>query len=133
MISGLNSREKMAQRTNSIQWRVTLPPAISFQLSLIKRIGYFLSANRKNPSVEATTLKTATIPSQLEVPVKLSPTYLRPPNILVKSEKLKCALATTESGNIIIEPTPTIINIFCLSFILEFNTLTYIVIVTQIL
>ena len=30
MISGLNSREKMAHRTNSIQWRVTLPPAISF-------------------------------------------------------------------------------------------------------
>ena len=39
MISGLNSREKMAHRTNSIQWRVTLPPAKSFQLSLIKRIG----------------------------------------------------------------------------------------------
>jgi len=30
----------------------------------------YLSLNRKNPSAEATTLKTATIPSQLEVPVK---------------------------------------------------------------
>ena len=27
MISGINSREKMAHRTNSIQWRVTLPSA----------------------------------------------------------------------------------------------------------
>ena len=30
------SREKMAQRTNSIQWRVTLPPA---KLSFIIKLG----------------------------------------------------------------------------------------------
>ena len=30
------SREKMAQRTNSLQWRVTLPPA---KLSFIKKLG----------------------------------------------------------------------------------------------
>ena len=34
MISGLNSREKMAHRTNSIQWRVTLPPAICLVLGI---------------------------------------------------------------------------------------------------
>ena len=32
----LNSREEMAQRTNSIQWRVTLPPA---KLSFIIKLG----------------------------------------------------------------------------------------------
>ena len=51
MISGLNSREKMAHRTNSIQWRVTLPSA---KLSLIKRLGYlsffFLMSNLNVPS-----------------------------------------------------------------------------------
>ena len=34
-----NSREKMAQRTNSIQWRVT-PPSAKFNYILVKMDGF---------------------------------------------------------------------------------------------
>ena len=48
-MSGINSREKMAQRTNSIQWRVTLPSAKNILLYPIKSISYFFSYAKPTP------------------------------------------------------------------------------------
>ena len=103
----------MAQRTNSIQWRVTLPSAKTTLLSPIKKDGY-LSLNRKNPVIEATMLNTAIIPIQLVTLVSFKLFQL--PNIRLKDAKLKYALDKIVIGKITIEPTATMTNIFCLSF-----------------
>ena len=103
----------MAQRTNSIQWRVTPPSAKTTLLSPIKKDGY-LSLNRKNPVSETTTLNTAIIPIQL---VAYPPSkFVKLPNIRLKDAKLKYALDKIVIGKITIEPTATMTNIFCLSF-----------------
>ena len=82
-------------------------------------ICYFLSAKRKNPVNETTMLKTAIIPIQLVVLVSFKLFQL--PNIRLKDSKLNAMLDKTVIGKTTIEPTATITNIFCLSFIAKFN------------
>ena len=92
-----------------------------------KKGSNYLSLNRKYPVMETTTLNTAIMPSQLVLSLSLkkywyenqSPSnrgiYLVPskpkPNIVIRS--------TTN------EPTATMTNIFCLSFILAGYEISY--------
>ena len=86
---------------------------------LLLTLANYLSLKRKNPVNETTMLKTAIIPIQLVALVSFKLFQL--PNIRLKDSKLNAMLDKTVIGKTTIEPTATITNIFCLSFIAKFN------------
>ena len=88
----------------------------------------YLSLNRKKPTNDTTILNTAIMPSQFVFQCGFFP-----------SISLEKGLSKDHCNAVIliisraIEPTPTITKIFCLSFILQFNTIISIIVVTQVL
>ena len=83
----------------------------------------YLSLNRKKPTDDTTMLNTAIIPNQLVCLIPVTATEGSKPYLLINGEsKLNSFVANKVINKTTNEPTPTMTNIFCLSFILKFNT-----------
>ena len=117
MINRKIAERRWLKEPTQLQWRVTLPSAKTTQLYPIKRVGY-LSLKRKYPTNETTPITNEIIS------VGVSNPYSRPRLI---------SFSIANINQIKNEPIVSITNIFWTVFILQFNTVTPILVVTQVL
>lgn len=95
----------------------------------------YLSLKRKKPVSETTMLNVEIIPNQLVClfPYLYAASKFKPKVLINGCFKVNSSVANKVINKTASEPTATITNIFCLSFILQFNTVTTILVVTQVL